>query len=956
MRYKRQIIWGTAAVVAGTVFTMAMLSEKRHDVATLTSVLGFAVSVIGLAASQTREPSNAETAPSGQLDQRSDQLAAAVSEQWQAEWRLRRLQDPDPLQVSWAVAEPWLSDRCDNADDPPLLGDRLENIVEVFDRVPSKRLVILGTPGSGKTVLAVGFTLDMLHRRQPGDAVPVIFSLSGWRPDRRSLRDWMAASLAVTYPGATWAGELLAAGRVLPVLDGLDEIPEPLRAQAVQRLNAELDPGDPVLLTCRTEVYASEVETGDVFTAASAVELQPLSFEDASAYLIRTARPVRGAEGQRTTRWDPVIAHLHAHPDEPAGKALRQVLQTPLMIAMARTVYSEGEADPADLLHARYSDAAALEQHLLDAFVPAAFKDQPDASNAQRWLGFLATHLERQHTRDLAWWNLRFALPQPLRTLGPILLLGGMALVFSLSKVPNSGPGPVIATTAFIAAICVGYLILSHGLTLQRPRSSKRLRLGGLETLSALTSAALLGAIVGATSTLDFRSGYAILTDGWVNLTALAAATGLMNSVLLAIVGITGSPRPSTSSIGRQRSSHSPVYRFLITASLASLGASTILIVASSPLLDSQTGNWAFYLFYAGTILGILTCVLIIIKKRTVRISETHSPTPSERHRRRPARTISRRVISGLTICFCLSITFSLAWATVLAARSKHQPDFPDGSVVHTLPNGTRYGITSDGWTYGRLPNGDKYVHFPGTFKGLVARDPDGSKYVIKKSSAKDTCYEGTQCTPFQGPIELHPHHNDYSDTTVRLPSGETVPDYDFHNDLPAQAAEWLFQVTPSRLFRSATEFGIWAGITIGLIGGIATGVYRWLIVPVDITRALSPLASLYSDRTTAVARSVTITLFGVVGNTLLTLLTPTRGAEFWAVIVWAPTGPLALMLSAWGWLVTTRLWLCARQQLPWRLMSFLEEAHKRGVLRQVGAIYQFRHARLQEQLSGSRL
>jgi hypothetical protein len=33
--------------------------------------------------------------------------------------------------------------------------------------------------------------------------------------------------------------------------------------------------------------------------------------------------------------------------------------------------------------------------------------------------------------------------------------------------------------------------------------------------------------------------------------------------------------------------------------------------------------------------------------------------------------------------------------------------------------------------------------------------------------------------------------------------------------------------------------------------------------------------------------------------------------------------------------------------------MAFLEDAHRRGVLRQVGAVYQFRHAKLQQYLAG---
>jgi hypothetical protein len=49
---------------------------------------------------------------------------------------------------------------------------------------------------------------------------------------------------------------------------------------------------------------------------------------------------------------------------------------------------------------------------------------------------------------------------------------------------------------------------------------------------------------------------------------------------------------------------------------------------------------------------------------------------------------------------------------------------------------------------------------------------------------------------------------------------------------------------------------------------------------------------------------------------------------------------------------VAARVWLAGRSRLPAKLMPFLDDAYRRGVLRQVGAVYQFRHARLQEHLT----
>jgi hypothetical protein len=55
---------------------------------------------------------------------------------------------------------------------------------------------------------------------------------------------------------------------------------------------------------------------------------------------------------------------------------------------------------------------------------------------------------------------------------------------------------------------------------------------------------------------------------------------------------------------------------------------------------------------------------------------------------------------------------------------------------------------------------------------------------------------------------------------------------------------------------------------------------------------------------------------------------------------------------SAWPPWLTARGWLALHGRLPWPLMGFLGDAHRRGVLRQVGAVYQFRHINLQHRLA----
>ncbi|NNJ63866.1 MAG: hypothetical protein HKP61_23605 [Dactylosporangium sp.] len=57
-------------------------------------------------------------------------------------------------------------------------------------------------------------------------------------------------------------------------------------------------------------------------------------------------------------------------------------------------------------------------------------------------------------------------------------------------------------------------------------------------------------------------------------------------------------------------------------------------------------------------------------------------------------------------------------------------------------------------------------------------------------------------------------------------------------------------------------------------------------------------------------------------------------------------------MLNSWLDYLITRCWFAVRGQPPWRSDAFFADAHRRGVLRQVGAVWQFRHASIQDHLA----
>lgn len=383
-----------------------------------------------------------EAVPEIDLHTVAGDLSLALRSQWRREEEQRKVSDPVPLPVRWhsvggRLVDVWsniLGHRSGTADNALDLAGQLDQIVEIYRRIPSSRLVVLGKAGSGKTVLASKLLLALHSRRRPEvDPVPVIVSLGSWNP-ATPLRDWLAAQLVRDHPGLAvkhsgknnLAAALVKADLILPILDGFDEIRPELHRLALEQLNTAA--GMPLVLTSRPDQYRAAVRDIDVLTAAACIEIDELVIADVVDYLPRTTR--RRAVGAQYGLWESVLPRLAT----PAGNVLRQVLTTPLMVYLIRVIYSDTPGnDPAELLDSeRFPTSQALEQHLLAAFIPTVFRSAVAAGGrwkpqqADRWLTYLAGHLRRLDTQDLAWWQLRDSVPRPARLLA-FGLAGGLS-------------------------------------------------------------------------------------------------------------------------------------------------------------------------------------------------------------------------------------------------------------------------------------------------------------------------------------------------------------------------------------------------------------------------------------------------------------------------------------------------------------------------------------------------
>jgi predicted NACHT family NTPase len=135
------------------------------------------------------------------------------------------------------------------------LGDRIKRNpgFEVANANP--KLVILGKPGSGKTTFLKHLAIDWCKGQFQPDLIAVLIEFRQIRDGRWDLLDAIGKELELKDQQQVEA--LLKAGRLLVLMDGLDEVPTNALRQTVQRQLQKIARDystNRFILTCRTQI------------------------------------------------------------------------------------------------------------------------------------------------------------------------------------------------------------------------------------------------------------------------------------------------------------------------------------------------------------------------------------------------------------------------------------------------------------------------------------------------------------------------------------------------------------------------------------------------------------------------------------------------------------------------------------------------------------------------------
>jgi hypothetical protein len=418
------------AISAATVVTILIIHSSKNPVNTATvlagdaGVVALAITLLTLIINWWRKsPQESDTEGTfSHISAAADRLAEEMIDEWQREARRRRIVTPAAAAVRWR----WLTSgmTLEEASVPPASGSgppaipdsgghsevlgsgvvtRLHN--ELYAKLSHGRLIVIGEPGAGKTAAMILLLLAALEYRasRVGEErervpVPVWLTMGNWNPETTPLREWAAERINLDHPalrahqyGVNAADALLRSGEVALFMDGLDEIPEKMRPQALRRINDEAT-RTRIVLTSRIKEYRESVSD---FTPdnTAVIELQPVRPAEIERYLLR------GQSECHKQQWQQVAEYIKKNPGSPAAS----VLDNPLYLSLARDSYARN--DPASLVDpTTFSSAAELREHLIEQILVSAYPDERERSSAEWWLAWIAFHMKGG--RDLSWWEI----------------------------------------------------------------------------------------------------------------------------------------------------------------------------------------------------------------------------------------------------------------------------------------------------------------------------------------------------------------------------------------------------------------------------------------------------------------------------------------------------------------------------------------------------------------------
>ncbi|PSB01189.1 hypothetical protein C7B64_19675, partial [Merismopedia glauca CCAP 1448/3] len=258
-------------------------------------------------------------------------------------------------------------------------------IIDQFDELGKGRtLLILGEPGSGKTITLLELARDLITDAEEDETLPmpVVFNLSTWGSEKRvkTFVDWLVEELRRGYQvSKALAKKWIENQELLLLLDGLDEVKAERRDSCLNAINQFCQEfGNTEIVVCsRIKDYNA---LSNKLKFQGAIYLQALNQQQIDRYLNQAGKDLTAV--RRLLKED---------------EAMRELSTTPLMLNIMFLAYHRMSVEELP----RMQSIEERRKHLFDAYIQRMFERRqknPKYSIKQslRWLIYLAQKMVQE--------------------------------------------------------------------------------------------------------------------------------------------------------------------------------------------------------------------------------------------------------------------------------------------------------------------------------------------------------------------------------------------------------------------------------------------------------------------------------------------------------------------------------------------------------------------------------
>ncbi len=258
------------------------------------------------------------------------------------------------------------------------------SIAEIFyHRAIEERLLILGQPGSGKTTTMLDLAKVLLELAEdPNAPIPVLVDLRSWATKQQSIPDWLAVELNLKYGlRRDVTKKWIDKQKLLPLLDGFDEVRDDLLEVCTQALNHWIS-GNAGYSAPRGLVVCSRIE---------AYELLETPLQINGAVFLKELSPTQIEQYLESVEEPSLISIIENNP------SLKDLARSPLFLSM---MIIASQNCPQELENFPVPDDA--KEFLIDIYVSQMLERSENYHPWQMkpWLVWLAQQMELENQTE----------------------------------------------------------------------------------------------------------------------------------------------------------------------------------------------------------------------------------------------------------------------------------------------------------------------------------------------------------------------------------------------------------------------------------------------------------------------------------------------------------------------------------------------------------------------------